>query len=507
MNKRKPFFAALWLSVLLLSAVGVYSAPPSGFIQESIPRPDGSGWDEVVGLNFLTDGRILVWERKGKIWLVDENDPLTNPSPTPLLDITAEVGGWRDYGLLGVVPHPNFFNNGYIYLLYVVDRHHLLNCDEPVAGVGAPECDDINYSSTTNEYFAATIGRITRYTVDFTSGMTVDYNSRKVLLGESIDKGIPILHQSHGTGSLVFGTDGTLLASTGDGASYSSTDTGSASETYYVDGLADGIIRPEENVGAFRSQMLGSFDGKILRLDPVTGDGVPSNEWYDSDNPRSPQSRTWSLGHRNPFRMTLRPGTGSHDPADADPGTLYIGDVGWSTWEDLNISVYGGENFGWPVFEGMTTHSGYSGSSTPNRDAPNPLFGVDGCTQEFFEFRELIKQDTLNPVSFTNSCNSETPIPTALGTHIHTRPTIDFRHGSDNARWASYALDGTEEHPPIGQTDSNGITVTGTVFRGNSSTGGVWYIGDDFPLQYKGTYFHADYGSTWIRNIDGSPTV
>ncbi|MEM1122136.1 MAG: PKD domain-containing protein, partial [Bacteroidota bacterium] len=41
----------------------------------------------------------------------------------------------------------------------------------------------------------------------------------------------------------------------------------------------------------------------------------------------------------------------------------------------------------------------------------------------------------------------------------------------------------------------------GRQFRGNSSTGGVWYTDDDFPEAYQNTYFHADYSSGWIRNF------
>ncbi|MES2734247.1 MAG: PKD domain-containing protein, partial [Bacteroidota bacterium] len=53
---------------------------------------------------------------------------------------------------------------------------------------------------------------------------------------------------------------------------------------------------------------------------------------------------------------------------------------------------------------------------------------------------------------------------------------------------------------------ATGSPTNGTTFGGNASTAGVWYTGDDFPPQYKNTYFHADYGGGWIRNLqlDGS---
>ena len=44
-------------------------------------------------------------------------------------------------------------------------------------------------------------------------------------------------------------------------------------------------------------------------------------------------------------------------------------------------------------------------------------------------------------------------------------------------------------------------SVSGVPFNGSASTAGVFYTGDDFPAAYKNTYFHADYGAQWIRNL------
>src|SRR5690606_22741985 len=112
--------------------------------------------------------------------------------------------------------------------------------------------------------------------------------------------------------------------------------------------LADSIIRPEENVGALRSQLVNCLNGKVLRIDPATGDGVPGNPFYDANAPRSPKSRVWALGLRNPYRFIRRPGTGSTNPADANPGVFYIGDVGYITWEEMEVCNMAGMNFGWP---------------------------------------------------------------------------------------------------------------------------------------------------------------
>ena len=105
----------------VLVAQGALSAAtvPLGFTESPVPGP----WSDAVGTTFENNGRMYVWERTGKIWIKDPADG----SPALLLDIHDEVGAWSDYGMLGFALDPNFRANGYIYLLYVVDRYHLLN--------------------------------------------------------------------------------------------------------------------------------------------------------------------------------------------------------------------------------------------------------------------------------------------------------------------------------------------------------------------------------------------
>ena len=415
----------LLLFFIFFSSFHTIHAQPLGFSDELVI----DGWSQAVGLTFDDNGRMYVWEKGGKVWIVENGVKRSQP----LIDITEEVGNWRDFGLIGFALDPNFLNNGHLYLWYVVDRHHLLNFGTP------------SYNPIASSEKEATIGRLTRYTANASDNFnSVHTNSRKILLGETKSSGPPILHESHGVGHIVFGTDGTLMVSIGDGASYTNPiDEGSHPATYYQQALNDGIITPDQNIGAYRCQTLNNLSGKILRIDPNTGDGVPSNPYYQPFNPRSPQSRTWSLGIRNPYRMAIKPESGSHNAMDGDPGTFFFGDVGWSTWEDLNVVDAPGQNFGWPIYEGINQQAGYN----------NPNY--------------------------------------ALADSDHERPKIDWRHGADQAR---AFVNGRMSN--IG----NG-SVTGYQFRGNSSTGGVWYMGKDFPEEYQNTYFHADYSGGWIRNF------
>ena len=349
----RMFRGVVVLCLVLLAPLRMAFALPPGFADESV----GAEWSEPAGLTFDARGRAYVWERAGRVWIVENGVK----RPVPLIDLHGEVGGWRDLGLFGFALHPDFAQNGYLYLYYAVDRHHLLH-----AGTAS-------YDPNQNEFFDATIGRIVRYTArasdDFNS---VDPASRIVLAGATPDDGCPILSESHGAGSLAFGRDGTLLASCGDGARRLRRGSARRAETFGRRALEDGIIAPWENVGAFRAQLVDSLSGKLWRIDPDTGLGVASNPFYSAANPGSKASRVWALGLRDPALLALRPGTGSTESADADPGATYLGDFGSSVFGDLHVVEQGGRNLGWPAFgssdvRGATGGVWYVGSSFPAR--------------------------------------------------------------------------------------------------------------------------------------------
>ena len=479
---RSCLMRCLFLLSFLWPALVQSATLPSGFVEKSV----GGVWTNVVGLTFDGTGRMYVWEKGGCVWIVTNGVRQTQP----LINLTNEVGCWDDHGLLGFALDPDFLNNGYIYLLYVVDHNYVVNFGTP------------NYDPGMAEYYRATIGRITRYTAQATNGFrSVDLNSRKVLVGESISTGFPILDISHGLDSLVFGSDGTLFAGCGDSAAFANTDTGGTNGggAYSEQGVAEGIIQPQEDVGSYRAQMVNSLAGKIVRIDPTSGDGVPSNPYYDSNNPRSARSRVWALGLRNPFRMALRPHTGSFNPADGKPGALYIGDVGWSNWEELDVAK-GPANFGWPLYEGMQAQFSYYNTNTANLEAANTLYELNGCLQPYFYFGDLLQQVSLDTnLFFPNPCDPTQPIPASVDCFVHARPAIDYSHfASVPARAGIFDSNGQADVIDIG---APGSPVSGVQFYGNCAIGGVWYTGHDFPGNYTNTYFAADWGAGWIKSF------
>ncbi|HEY8476648.1 MAG TPA: PQQ-dependent sugar dehydrogenase [Chloroflexota bacterium] len=141
-------------------------------------------------------------------------------------------------------------------------------------------------------------------------------------LSEEVLLTIPQPTEVHNGGRLVFGPkDGYLYVGSGDG----------------------GVPVDGDN----RAQDLQSLLGKILRIDVEAG-VFPYR--IPDDNPfvHTPGARgeIWALGLRNPWGLTFDPETGD----------LYIADVGERSYEEVNYqpaSSSGGENYGWPILEGL----------------------------------------------------------------------------------------------------------------------------------------------------------
>ena len=450
-----------------------------------------NSFDFAIGLTFDENGRMYVWEKAGKVWVVDTSGTVF---PEPLVDITEEVANWKDHGLMGFALDPNFTTNGQFYLLYAVDPYYYHHFGSD------------NYEADSSLTFQPTIGRLTRYTADPTADqLEILPGSRKILLGEDMSNGIPLYYSYHGLGALIFGEDGTLLVSNGDGSTNAGADIGGDSlGTMATPALEAGIITPDQDLGSYRAQYMGNLNGKILRIDPNTGNGLPSNPFYDPANPRAPQSRVWVYGLRNAYRFITRPETGSHYPDAGQPGALYIGDVGNGAWEELNVSTQGGENFGWPILEGLLLNWSFFIADVPsNVMAPNPLFNGGGCDQAYFNFRELMLRPTAsgNPIP-SNPCNPLQPIPAVAFPSVETVPTIVWSNASWNkpTRAEVPIFDENGNVVPV-QIDAEASPVEGEIFDGFSSMAGAFYTADRFPEKYKGKFFCIDF-SGWIKVFD-----
>jgi glucose/arabinose dehydrogenase len=109
-----------------------------------------SGLTEPVGATFSKDAeKLFVWEKAGFLYVCNKSGSSYVKQTTPVIDLTAEVLNWRDHGLMGFALDPDFAANGYIYLLYIVDRRFLMNDNSITADAGHD----------------ATIARLTRYRI------------------------------------------------------------------------------------------------------------------------------------------------------------------------------------------------------------------------------------------------------------------------------------------------------------------------------------------------------
>lgn len=477
-SKFSFIFAFICFSLNCLSQAEV----PEGFIVEWYLK----NWDKPVDIDFDSEGNMYVSEKEGSVWIVKNDEKQSEP----LINIKDEVGNWGDQGLLSFALDPEFKSNGFIYLYYVVDRYHLLNSDLP------------EYNPLRDWYWGPTIVRVTRYQTD-EKREKADLSSRQVLIGDSVDNGVPSLYTSHTGGTLDFGDDGTLLVSTGDGSTWKKPYGGDGPpfhEEYVEHGLRDGIIREEEEVGGFRPQIINNRNGKILRIDPMTGQGISSNPYFDPANPSSAESQVYAMGFRNLYRMKVREGSGSTNPDDALPGVIYAMDVGNAHWEELNVVKKAGGNFGWPLFEGTDIMPEFTAYETVNKDVP---FMNEDCGNGHYRFKDLIQSPILKyPFnSFNDSCGNTDFLTKA--THVMIPPAIGFAHGPAGGGFWVPVYDGKGELGRIKIGDP-GTGVYGKSFGmfGQCGIVGGFYKNKVYPETYQNKLFVGDYNQGWIKYVE-----
>ena len=209
-----------------------------------------------------------------KLWVFEDRVGVTNQ--VEALSLTNRL-------IYGFCFHPKFSENGQIYL----------HTNGPRRGEGSKKkhC------------------RVSRWVIDRET-MKIDPNSHKAIIQWESN--------GHDGGGVVFGNDGMLYITTGDGTSDS-----------------------DVNLTGQRIDLLLA---KLLRIDvdkPATGKlyGIPANNPFLDHKNAAPE--TWALGFRNPWRLTC----------DDKTGQIWVGENGQDTWESVKL-VERGANYGWSVYEG-----------------------------------------------------------------------------------------------------------------------------------------------------------
>jgi glucose/arabinose dehydrogenase/PKD repeat protein len=387
------------------------STLPTGF-RDSVAL---SGLTNPTVLQFASDGRIFVGQKNGVIKVFQS---LTDTSPVTVADLSVQVDDYWDRGLLGMALAPTFPADPYLYVLYAYDA--AIGATAPTWNDGCPTPP----GATTDGCVIS--ARVSRLQI---SG-NVMTGSEQVLVNDWCQQ-----FPSHSIGTLLFGRDGYLYVSGGDGASFNNVDYGQYGASYAGDnanpcgdppGTVGTVLTPPgAEGGSLRSQSVrrtdgpATLNGSVLRIDPASGAGVPGNPFYSSSD--ADARRIVAYGLRNPFRITQRPGTDE----------LWIGDVGWSTWEEVDRVVapasVPASNFGWPCYEGASAQGGYQGAGL-------------------------------------NLCSSLYSTPGSV-----VAPYYAYNHSACV------------------------VAYTGCHTGGSSITGMAFYQGGSYPTQYNGALFFADH--------------
>jgi glucose/arabinose dehydrogenase len=227
-------------------------------------------------------GRVFIAEKAGRVKIWKDGVLYARP----LIDIRDEVNNFVDRGLIGMALDPNFAQNGWLYLAYAWD---------------APgEAKDADGPRR---------GRVVRYTVE---GDVARLESAHVVLDDHWS-----YTQNHSVGTLKFDREGKLWVSLGEGA-----------------------LSAMPGRLALKALSIDNLQGKVLRIDPLTGEGVAGNPFYDPRFPKRARSRVWAYGFSQP--LPLRPASGDSAPLRRRRGVEYIRDVdGRHQRGELRLAVRG----------------------------------------------------------------------------------------------------------------------------------------------------------------------
>ncbi len=251
-----------------------------------------------LGHDGTGNGKVYVVEQDGKIYRFDNEEGVKDKELW--FDISDRIPDRKhnEEGLLALAFHPEYADNGWFYVHYSQHR-----------GGGKPRR-----------------GVTSRFHFDEDDGVD--------MASESIIMEIEQRWGNHNGCTLLFGDDGYLYSSFGDG--------GSAN-----DPLGSG-------------QDLSTLLGTVLRIDVDNADagrlyGIPEdNPFADREDARG---EIWAYGLRNVWRMSF----------DRKTGHLWGGDVGQNAYEEIDLIVKGG-NYGWNKREGK--HSFQGGKKEPGMIDP-----------------------------------------------------------------------------------------------------------------------------------------
>jgi glucose/arabinose dehydrogenase len=261
-------------------------------------------------------GRFFIVDQTGRIFIVSAAGQLL---PTPFLDLSSEIvavnPGFDERGLLGLAFHPNYAANGRFFVRYSKAREGQQG--EPCFGTTRGCHEEIlaeYHVSASNPNLADPTGTIL-FRVD-----EPEFN--------------------HNSGDVVFGPDGFLYFTLGDG--------GGANDDLHLPNT------PHTPIG--NGQNIETYLGAIHRIDVNSGSpyGIPPNNPFVN---APGLDEIWAYGLRNPYRFSFDSGPGGDN-------RMWLTDVGQNLMEELNIGQIGA-NYGWALMEGTNCFDPFNPNTPP----------------------------------------------------------------------------------------------------------------------------------------------
>ncbi len=357
-------------------------------------------------------------------------------TPSALFQLKGDNAYWYVLGQAGVI---NRFANqsGATSLTKVLDIQDRVSFDATETGL---------LGVAVHPQFASNRYVFLYYTGDNASGNLESRVARyKVNNDGSFDKSSELIllridrpFSNHLGGDMAFGSDGYLYISSGDG--------GSGGDPYQ------------------NGQNTNVLLGKLLRID-VDNTGGNLNYAIPADNPFVGQANTraeiWAYGLRNPWRFSF----------DKTTGDLWLGDVGQSAWEEINLITRGG-NYGWGDMEGNSCYSGRPNCSTAGKI--KPIQAISQNTGACSVIGGYVYRGSLYPAAYGKYFYSDYCVNNIQSITLGASNQVSLAsHGSVSANPVAFAQDNNGELYVLGQSTTAGQQIFKLQASGGSQQPGT----------------------------------